>query len=210
MNAVEGARSKAHTRLGVVSTPSREPRPYPFDSPDRSLGEARRQFAICLAEDRRRDTSPAALLTLVIWRAGQALYGKAGLTAFLLRRLVQVADSLWTRGVIGAELPKQVLAGPGVRLPHAGRGIIIHPTCRLGARVTLYHRVTLGVRTAPFVGPFLEDDVYVGTGACVLGDIRVRGGTSVGANAVLVRDTEPRSTWVGPPASQVARATDRS
>ncbi|MEJ5887580.1 hypothetical protein WDZ16_03815 [Pseudokineococcus marinus] len=75
---------------------------------------------------------------------------------------------------------------------------MVHPSVRIGAGVTLYHRVTLGVRGG-HQGPTLEDDVYVGTGAAVLGPVQLGAGCSVGANAVVVRDVEPGATAVGVP-----------
>lgn len=193
-----------------IPTPVREPVPYPFTATPGTLAEARTQLRICLRGDLARQKTPAAVLTLTIWRAGQALYRKRGVLAFLLRRVVGLADALWTRGVIGAELPKQVLAGPGLRLPHAGRGVIIHPSCVLGAGVTIYHQVTLGIRTGPpYVGPVIGDRAYLGVGARVLGDVVIGAGTTVGANALVLTSTDPGSTWVGPAAHEVARAVER-
>jgi serine O-acetyltransferase len=90
-----------------------------------------------------------ARTTLAIWRAGQLLHRRPGVLPFLLRRVFRMADRLWTRGYIGAELPFQVTAGPGIRLPHAGRGVILHPTVRIGSDATVYHQVTVGVRDVP-------------------------------------------------------------
>src|SRR3954465_9491576 len=59
----------------------------------------------------------AARTTLAIWRAGQLLHRRPGVLPFLLRRVLRMADRLWTRGYIGAEPPFQGTAGPGHRPP---------------------------------------------------------------------------------------------
>lgn len=164
--------------------------------------QAWRQARADLRADYPLNPFPVSRITLTIWRIGQRLKGKPGLTAFLARRVVQVADAVWIRGLMGAELPTSVPAGPGLRLPHGGRGVIIHATCSIGAGAVIYHRSTIGVRKGN-QGPRLGDDVFIGTGAVVLGAIVVADGTSVGANAVLLEDTEPGSTYVGVAARRV-------
>lgn len=158
-----------------------------------------------LAADLAVNRFPAARLTCAIWRAGMSLNGVPGPAAFALRRAVQLADLLWVRGVIGAELPTQVRVGPGLRLPHGGRGVIVHSSVSIGARACLYHRTTIGVRNGD-IGPRLGDDVYLGTGAVVIGDIDVATGTRVGANAVLMSSTEGGGTYVGVPAQRAGSA----
>lgn len=171
------------------------------------LAGAGEEIRELLRADLPRNHALSARLTLVIQRAGQVLYRRSGPVAFLLRRVVQVADALWTRGVIGAEIPTCVWIGPGLRLPHAGRGIVVHPTVEVGSGVTLYHRVSLGVRDARG-GPRIGNDVEIGTGAAVLGPIVVADGCRVGANAVLVTDTEPGTSYGGIPARALTpRAT---
>lgn len=170
-----------------------------------SLRDAWAEARGLLAADWPKNPYPMQRITLLIWRVGQALCGRRGFGPFLCRRLVQVLDGVWIRGLIGAELPTQVVCGPGVRIPHAARGVILHPTCVLGSNVVLYHQVTLGM-THLLPGPRIEDDVLLGVGARVLGPITVRRGGRIGAGAVVVADTEPDRTYVGVP----ARAVDRS
>lgn len=167
-----------------------------------SVRDAVAEARALLAADWPKNPYPMQRLTLLIWRAGQALCGRRGFAAFLCRRVVQVLDGLWIRGLIGAELPTQVVCGPGVRIPHAARGVIIHPTCVIGANVVIYHRVTIGM-THLLPGPRIEDNVMLGSGAQVLGPITVRRGCRIGAGAVVVKDTEPDRTYVGVPAHAV-------
>ena len=85
---------------------------------------------------------------------------------------------------------------------------VIGETAEIGDDVTIYQSVTLG-GTNPSSGlggkrhPTLCDGVVVGSGAQVLGPIKVGGGARIGANAVVTRDVVPGATMVGIPAKQV-------
>ena len=77
-------------------------------------------------------------------------------------------------------------------------GIVIHAGTVIGRRVTIMQQVTLGAKDRGVnAAPILEDDVYVGAGAKVLGAVRVGRGAIIGANAVVTRDVPPYCTVVG-------------
>jgi serine acetyltransferase len=86
---------------------------------------------------------------------------------------------------------------PDVILPHP-YGIIVHPQAVIGRRVTLMQQVTIGGRDhRENIAPLIGDDVYIGAGARVLGDVRIGHGVVIGANAVVTRDIPPGVTVVG-------------
>ncbi|WP_432511357.1 serine acetyltransferase [Kineococcus sp. SYSU DK001] len=148
-------------------------------------------------------------VTLSIWRFGQLAHLDRSPAGFVARRVHTLADTVWTRALIGAELPRSVQAGPGLRLPHAGRGVILHPATRMGRGVTLYHRVTVGV-SGDAGPPTIGDDVYLGTGAAVIGAVNVGRGARVGANAVVVRDVPDGFTSVGVPGRLLPPRAERT
>lgn len=140
-------------------------------------------------------------VTLTVFRIGQSVMTMRGLGGKIARRLWRVADLVWTQLLIGAELPPTVACGPGLTLQHAGRGVILHPRTRLGRDVTLYHRVTCGVRGTVDGAPSIGDDVYLGTGATVIGAVSIGAGARVGAGAVVIRDVPSGATATGVPAT---------
>jgi thymidylate kinase len=86
---------------------------------------------------------------------------------------------------------------PDVHLPYP-YGVVIHPEAVIGRRVTIMQQVTLGGRDlSENIAPVIGDDVYIGAGARVLGDVRIGQGVVIGANAVVTRDIPPGVTVVG-------------
>ena len=94
--------------------------------------------------------------------------------------------------------------GPRFVLVHA-TGVVINGTVRGGSAVFLEHQVTIGAERR--ASPRLGNDVFVGAGAKILGQISVGDGARVGANAVVVKDVPPFATVVGIPASVVRMRT---
>lgn len=86
---------------------------------------------------------------------------------------------------------------PDVHLPHP-YGIVIHPQAVIGHRVTVMQQASIGGKDlSESIAPIIGDDVYVGAGARILGDVRIGQGVIIGANAVVTRDIPPGVTVVG-------------
>ena len=112
---------------------------------------------------------------------------------FLTRHRVPVLSRLYMYFLgcdIGLALPKTVF------LPHP-MGIVIHRATRFGDDVVIGHPVTLGGRDLSNAAPQVEDGVYIGAGAKILGGVRIGRGATVGANAVVTKDVPAGSTVVG-------------
>ena len=113
--------------------------------------------------------------------------------------------SQWARWLTGIEIHPGATIGKGIFIDH-GMGVVIGETAIIGDNVTLFQGVTL-VGTGKETGkrhPTLGNDVVVGAGAKVLGNISLGDHVSVGANAVVLSDVPANSTVVGVP-GRVAR-----
>jgi serine O-acetyltransferase len=113
------------------------------------------------------------------------------------------------RWITGVEIHPGAKIGSGLFIDH-GMGVVIGETAVIGDNVTLFQGVTLG-GTGKERGkrhPTLGNNVVVGTGAKILGNIHVGEGAMIGANAVVVRDVPDNSTVVGVP-GRIARTEDR-
>lgn len=99
---------------------------------------------------------------------------------------------------------------PGATIGHRlfidhGVGVVIGETCIIGDDVMIYQGVTLG-GTGKQNGkrhPTVEDEVLVGAGAKIIGNIVLGKGCKVGAGAIVIRDVDPYVTVVSPPAYPV-------
>ena len=117
--------------------------------------------------------------------------------------------------LLGAEIPLSVKIGKECLLMHGGFGVVIHPLTIIGERVRIYPGVTLGradihlpIEESAFEGILIENDVILASGAKVLckeGVLKVRCGTIVGANAVLLKSTGEGEIWAGIPARCVGK-----
>jgi serine O-acetyltransferase len=115
--------------------------------------------------------------------------------------------------LLGVEIPRSVSVGRDFELAHGGFGVVVHSRTTIGDRVKLYPGVGLGradiyrpMAQSQFEEIVLEDDVILAPGAKVLckeGILRVRRGTVVGANAVLLQSTGEWEIWAGVPARLV-------
>ena len=114
---------------------------------------------------------------------------------FLPRFLSQLA-----RFLTGIEIHPGAEIGEGLFIDH-GMGVVIGETSVVGKNVTLYQGVTLG-GTGKEKGkrhPTVADNVVIGTGAKILGNITIGENSYIGANAVVVKDVPANSTVVGVP-----------
>jgi serine O-acetyltransferase len=150
-----------------------------------------------------RSGADAAVQVLrLMWSAdaflGQALYRlKAWLQRIGVPVLPRLAHRLAMRSgqvVIG----DPVVVHPGLYLLHGQ--VVIDGVVEIHPGVVIGPFVTIGLRPGDIAGPTIEDEVHIGTGAKVLGGIRVGRGASIAANAVVLDDVPAGATVVGAPA----------
>ena len=110
------------------------------------------------------------------------------------------AVSQWSRFLTNIEIHPGATIGRRFFIDH-GAGVVIGETAIVGDDVLMYHQVTLGgtslekTKRHPTVG----NNVLLGMGAKVLGNITVGDGARIGANAVVTRDVPPNTSVVGVP-----------
>ena len=114
---------------------------------------------------------------------------------FLARLISQIS-----RKFTGIEIHPGAQIGRGFFIDH-GMGVVIGETAIIGDNVLLYQGVTLG-GTGLEKGkrhPTIGNNVVIGAGAKVLGNINVGDSSYIGANAVVIKDVPANSTVVGVP-----------
>ena len=104
--------------------------------------------------------------------------------------------SNWIRAVTGIEIHPAAKIGRRFFIDH-GMGVVIGATAIVGDDVMIYHDVTLGARTGGTGKrhPTIGNNVVIGAGARVIGDISVGSGVKIAANMVVTKSV-PASTNV--------------
>jgi len=93
--------------------------------------------------------------------------------------------------------------GPGFVLIHPV-GVVINSSTVGGRNVWVESGVVIGDNKG--LSPTLGDDIFVGSGAKIIGGVTLGSGARVGANAVVLHDVPPGVTVVGIPARALVRA----
>ena len=121
---------------------------------------------------------------------------------FFIARLISQLSRFFT----GIEIHPGATIGKGLFIDH-GMGVVIGETAEIGDDVMLYRGVTLG-GTGKDKGkrhPTVGDNVVIGSGAKILGPIKIGRNAKIGANAVVLRDVPEGATAVGSPARNIVR-----
>jgi serine O-acetyltransferase len=151
----------------------------------------------------RRNYRAIATLRLCQWAAARG--------DVFSRMLLVVARLLhrFACGAAGIDLPWQVSIGPGFALTH-GWGAVVNEHAVIGRNVTMFHGATLGQRDR--IGgdgsrstgyPVIEDEVWIGPHACIVGAVTIGRGSRVAAGACVFESVPPHSIVMGNPAQVV-------
>ena len=125
----------------------------------------------------------------------------------LIARIISQTSRFFT----GIEIHPGAKIGKNLFIDH-GMGVVIGETSEIGNNVTIYHAVTLG-GISPSIDserqrhekrhPTIGSDVVIGSGAQIIGPIKVGNGSRIAANAVVVNDVPEGATMVGVPAKVI-------
>lgn len=157
-------------------------------------------------------------------RAKQALYSQYGQSCSLIKAVMSDGTSAnllyrlqsalagwhlaplallphWLNKVInGCVIGVRARFGPGFVLIHPV-GVVINSSTVAGSNVWLESGVVIGDNRGRC--PVLGDDIFVGSGAKIIGGVTLGNGARVGANAVVLHDVPAGSTAIGIPARPV-------
>ena len=109
--------------------------------------------------------------------------------------------SHFSRWLTGIEIHPGAKIGKRVFIDH-GKGVVIGETAVVGNDVVIYQGVTLGGTSTKKVKrhPTLGNNIVVGCGAKILGNVTIGDNCQIGANSVVIKDVVANSTVVGIPA----------
>ena len=163
---------------------------------------------------KKRDPAAKSLISVILTYPGvkavffhqiSNFFYKAGFD--LVARIISQTVRFFT----GIEIHPGAKIGKNLFIDH-GMGVVIGETSEIGNNVTIYHAVTLG-GSSPSIDserqrhekrhPTIGDDVVIGSGAQIIGPIKVGNNSRIAANAVVVKDVPDNATMVGIPAKAV-------
>lgn len=116
-------------------------------------------------------------------------------TPFFPRFISQIS-----RFLTGIEIHPGAFIGKGFFIDH-GMGVVIGETAEIGENVLMYHGVTLGgvSMKAGKRHPTIGNNVLIGAGAQILGNIHVGDNAKIGASSVVTKDIPSHLTAIGNP-----------
>ncbi len=123
---------------------------------------------------------------------------------FLIARIISEKAKRKT----GIEIHPGATIGKNLFIDH-GMGVVIGETCVIGDNVTLFHGVTLG-GTGKEKGkrhPTIGNNVFIGSGAKILGNITIGNNVKIGANSVILESIPDNVTVVGIPGKIIKHHT---
>jgi serine acetyltransferase len=160
-------------------------------------GEARPASKLARLRAALRLCHPADdFLGLFLYRLRTAL-ADAGVP--IVPRLLQFASAQFS----GIRIGSWVLLGEGAYFPHGQ--VILDGFTKVGRGATFAPWSGLGLVEGSFTGPTLGENVFVGTGAKILGPVTIGANARIGANAVVLSDVPAGATAIGRPARVVDR-----
>ena len=163
---------------------------------------------------KKRDPAAKSILSIILTYPGvkavffhqiSNFFYKAGFD--LIARIISQSVRFFT----GIEIHPGAKLGKNLFIDH-GMGVVIGETSEVGDNVTIYHAVTLG-GSSPSIDsekqrhekrhPTIGHDVVIGSGAQIIGPVKVGNNSRIAANAVVVKDVPENATMVGIPAKAV-------
>ena len=163
---------------------------------------------------KKRDPAAKSILSIILTYPGvkavffhqiSNFFYKAGFD--LIARIISQTVRFFT----GIEIHPGAKLGKNLFIDH-GLGVVIGETSEVGDNVTIYHAVTLG-GSSPSIDsenqrhekrhPTIGHDVVIGSGAQIIGPVKVGNNSRIAANAVVVKDVPENATMVGIPAKAV-------
>jgi serine O-acetyltransferase len=147
-----------------------------------------------------------AVWAISCYRLGNWLY--LDKPFFLLRiplKVLFLFANLFCEVVMEMHIDPQATIGGGLYIAHIG-GVHINPQAVLGKNCDVAHRVTIGASAMGRQGvPVLGDEVYIGTGATLVGKIKIGSGAKIAANTLVMNNIPEGATVMGVPGRIIMR-----
>ncbi len=154
------------------------------------------------------DWAAQGFWVMLVYRFGRWRYS---VKPVILRKFFSIIYKIlykFIQIITGVELPCEVEVGRNFIIDHFG-GIVISGYARFGDNCRIRNGVVVGLKNVEEIAaPIIGNNVDIGAGAKVLGNIKIGNNVMIGANAVVICDVPDNSIAVGVPASIKVRLND--
>ncbi len=163
---------------------------------------------------KKRDPAAKSLVSIILTYPGvKAVFFHRIANFFYLAKFELIARiiSQTSRFLTGIEIHPGAKIGKNFFIDH-GMGVVVGETSEIGNDVTMYHAVTLG-GISPSIDserqrhekrhPTIGNNVVIGSGAQIIGPIKIGDGSRIAASAVVIKDVPENTTMFGVPAKAI-------
>lgn len=155
-----------------------------------------------------KDPAIHNIMEIFLYPSFKALFRYKIAHFFYLKRHYFIARLISERAKrkTGIEIHPGANIGKNLFIDH-GNGVVIGETAIIKDNVTIFHGVTLGGlgyekgKRHPTIG----NNVLIGCGAKILGNIEIGNNSKIGANAVVLKDVDSNCTVVGVPGRMIKK-----
>jgi serine O-acetyltransferase len=173
---------------------------------DAVIADARLTAAYLGRRSEFRSQLDAAIQAMILIATTDAFVGQVLYRAKARLQTLGVPVLPWVAHRLAMVLSQVCIGDPvvieaGIYLPHGQ--VVIDGLVTIGKGTVVFPWVTIGLLAGNIQGATIESDVHIGTGAKVLGPVRLGEGAQVGANSVVLDDVPVGATVVGAPAKVV-------
>lgn len=131
-------------------------------------------------------------LTVKLFRLGNFLHKKKlKPLGKLISYINRILFTVW--------LPSSASIGKNFKIGYGGMGVVIHHNSIIGDNVTIAQNVTVGRNFGDNYVPKIGNDVYIGAGSIVFGEIEIGNNVIIGSNSVINKSIPDNCTVVGNP-----------
>ena len=100
------------------------------------------------------------------------------------------------------DIPFTTEIGENASFPHRAIGVIIHSNAKIGSNVKIEANVVIGGNFGKGI-PTIGNNVFIGAGAIIIGNVKVGDNCVIGAGAVVTKDVLPNTVVGGVPAKAI-------
>lgn len=107
--------------------------------------------------------------------------------------------SLFTRLIFSTWIPGSATIGKNFTIGYGGLGVVIHSDTIIGNNCQVNQNVTIGRNFGDTKVPIIGNDVYIGAGSVVFGEITIGNNVIIGSNSLINKSVPDNCTVVGNP-----------